>query len=795
MQPLLLLFSLLFLPAYALGGAFSPYASRTAFLLAPPGSLGTGLQGYANPALLTYAEGLETTLSWSGAPDEQWGIFTGFRRLGFGAIHQQLGREQLTRYHLSLGVGDRRASLGLGYGWSTGDGAPLLILGSVLRPSPRLSLGLVLAGANSAREFSGDLGVRPWGGERFTLFADGAIANERAGGSSTWSGGAALALRPGLVLTGRYFDNRTISLGLLLNLGAVNLQTQSRFDRRGDQTYAIHTLELGPHRPSALRDGLSPRRQYLELDLFGPVKHRRFALFDPGHALKDLLEFVQRAGEDPGIGGLVINISGLKLNPEMAWELRQQLGAFRGAGKRVVIYMDQADLGDYQLASVADHLVMDPAGELALEGVVAGQTYFKGALEKLGIGFEEWRFFTYKSALESLARQEMSPAEREQTQALIDDYYRLAREEISEGRRLPPGAFDRLVDEQAFLLPGEALESGLVDRLGRWEERQQVVEELEGRSRPLRKLADYPRASDGIWGERKQLALIYALGICAMDDGIQARRLVEDIAEARDNPRIAAVVLRVDSPGGELLPAALVAEAIRKCKEKKPVIVSQGYVAASGGYMLSMHGSAILAAPNTITGSIGVIGGWVYNAGLKERLGLSTDHVQAGEHADLGFGATVPLLGLTLPDRNLSEAEKAKMERVIRALYADFVAQVARGRNKSEAAIDSVAQGRVWSGQQALAQGLVDRLGGLHAAIELAREQAGISAGEAVQVVEFPRKPLLNPALLRPPLLEAQQRHQAWLEHLQFRLDHNGQPLLILPLEGFSPFFSEESSR
>ena len=248
---------------------------------------------------------------------------------------------------------------------------------------------------------------------------------------------------------------------------------------------------------------------------------------------------------------------------------------------------------------------------------------------------------------------------------------------------------------------------------------------------------------------------------------------------------------RVDSPGGDILPSDLVAEAVKRCKQKKPVIVSQGSVAASGGYWLSMYADAIVAAPTTVTGSIGVIGGWLYNQGFKEKLGLSTDHVQSGAHADLGFGARVPLLGLHLPDRNLSPSEKRIMERTVRTLYADFVGKVAAGRGKTRAEVDSVAQGRVWSGRDALNLGLVDRLGGLATAVELARERAGMDAGARVRLVEFPRRNLFHPDTFRPRLLGLRQRDQALLEHLEFRLQHNGRPLPLLPAGDLGRFYLE----
>jgi len=237
-----------------------------------------------------------------------------------------------------------------------------------------------------------------------------------------------------------------------------------------------------------------------------------------------------------------------------------------------------------------------------------------------------------------------------------------------------------------------------------------------------------------------------------------------------------------------------VAAEIKKTSDKKPVIVSQGRVAASGGYWISMYADAIVAAPNTLTGSIGVIGGWLYNQGLKEKMGLSTDHVQVGRHADLNFGMTVPLLGLALPDRNLHEDEKKRMEHTIRTLYADFVTKVAAGRDIPLEEVETLAQGRIWSGRAAMANGLVDELGGLARAVQLAKEKAGIPH-QSVQLVERPQRALFNTNFFKPALLSSQSRQRDLVKHLQFRLEHNGQPLLLVPAEMLETFYNEEDSK
>ena len=412
-----------------------------------------------------------------------------------------------------------------------------------------------------------------------------------------------------------------------LGLGAADFQAQAR-----GRTFQTYAARLGAQRGNLFR----PRARYLSLELSGPVQHRRFAFFDDSQSLLNLIALLERAHRDPAIKGLVINASGLRISPALGWELREKLRQISTGGKRVVVYIDRVDLSGYHWVSAADHLVLDPAGMVGLQGYVAGYTYFKDALDKLGIGFDEWRLFRYKSAAEVYVRRDMSEEEREQLTALLDDWYALARRDISTDRELAPEQFDLLVEETAFFLPQEALDAGLVDRLGRWSEIDRMVEDV-----AVVTANSYTRPADRRWGQRKRIAIVYALGVCAMDTGIGARQLVGEIASACADAD--AVVLRVDSPGGDILPSALVADAVLKCREQKPVIVSQGYVAASGGYMISLPGDAIVTAPNTITGSIGVIAGWAYNTGLKEKLGLSTSRVQVGRHADLPFGMTPAL--------------------------------------------------------------------------------------------------------------------------------------------------------
>ena len=736
---------------------FIPYAERGEFALAAFGGLDVGLYGYANPALLSYVEGLEQGVAWSDSNSvHSWGLFTAVPHLGFGMVNGRRDRE----YRAGLSTGDRDFSLGVGMGWGS---VRHVVLGGIWRPGSHLSIGGTWTStfANTGREGAVDLSLRPWGDERLTLYADYA----HAGGADFWSTGAVVELVQGLALTGRFFSDRALRVGLRIGLGAADFQAQTQ--GRAQQTYAAR---FGAQRGNLFR----PRARYLSLELSGPVRHRRFAYFDESQSLLNLIALLERARRDPSIKGVAINASGLRISPALGWELREKLRQIRAGGQRVVVYIDRVDISGYHWASVANHLVLDPAGAIGLQGYVAGHTYFKDALDKLGIGFDEWRLFQYKSANEAYVRRDMSAGEREQLTTLLDDWYALARRDISADRSLTPEQFDQLVEETAFFLPQEALDTGLVDRLGRWNEIDRMVEGFN-----VVAANSYSRPANRRWGQRKRIAIVYALGVCAMDTGIGARRLVGEIASACATAD--AVVLRVDSPGGDILPSALVADAVLQCREHKPVIVSQGYVAASGGYMISLPGDAIVTAPNTITGSIGVIAGWAYNKGLKEKLSLSTSRVQVGRHADLPFGMVLPLLGLRLPDRTFSEDESARMERTIRSLYEDFVAKVASSRHIAPDSVQAIAQGRVWSGQRAVQLGLADRIGGLEVAIALAKEKIGLSADEIVELMERPRPKLFSPTLFRPRLLGLATQPTPELDYLQFRLQHNGLPLLLVP--------------
>jgi protease-4 len=783
------------------------YYSHTDFLLTSPGAAGSALGGYVNPAVYGLLPGFESQFFWSdeGAKFSslnRWGWFMGLPHLGFGLTHQrgtfQTGgaatqKASITDYRIALAGGDKGTTFGLGYSWSKGDvdaypRDDLFQMGLMQRPFDFLSLGLVgdFALGSSHRTGLIDLALRPLGTPTVTLFGDAELGEKDRLEDARWGVGAAVEFVPGLQLVGKYLNNETFTMGLNFSLGPSTFTAAPHYDDQQKLGYTTYGVRSGYPRPNIIDRYLRNDTRYLSMKLKGTVGYRKYTYFDDQtHTLSDLLGDLDGASEDPRVAGVAVNLSGMRISRVLAWEIRQKLLEVREAGKKVVIFIDRGGMTEYHLASVADRIMMDPEGYLFLPGYRTGITYFRGMLAKLGIGVDVLRFYKYKSAGEMLSREDMSEADREQRQALVDERYSLVRQEVSDSRNIPPEGFDDWINEEFLFYPQKAISEGLVDTLARWVHVEDVIKSLEGEKKGLvgpRKLAvrEFPSR---IWGSRPRIAVVYGLGFCAMDWGIKARQLEKIFKRLKEDGQVKAVVFRVDSPGGDGMASDVVADALKECAQEKPVIISQGNVAASGGYHISMYGDTIVAAPATVTGSIGVLGAWVWNQGLGSKLGLTSDHVKVGDHAEVDFGIWLPLLGLQLPDRELTTEERAKFEELIRNSYRLFVAKVAQGRGLEEVQVDSVAQGRVWSGVDGKEKGLVDEIGGLDLAIRLAREAAGIGPEEQIEIVELPKKGLFKLNLGGPAVMSINLQDDPTWQYLKLFSEHPGQPLPVLPPE------------
>lgn len=775
---------------------FPSYYSQNDMELATPGTIIFGLGGYINPATLSYLAQPNIYFTWNDINSDfndfnNFGLFASLPNFGFSLVDKKQNDYSITDYKLSAALGSESFSLGIGYGWSSGDvnyynRSNLFTLGAIYRPANFLSFSLVgNLPTNNEREGIVGVGLRPFGNYKLTFFGDYIFTQDTIPENITWSAGATIEPIDGLRIVGRYFEGKSFNVGVQLGLGVLGLTTISHFDEGSNRSHNTYGIRIGADDRNLLRI-FSGDDNYVSMNLQGGIKYQNFKLFDNSKTLFNLLEQLEAVKNDKSVSGIAINLSGANINKEIYWELREKLKEIKSYGKKVYIYIDRAGMDEYHFASVADKIILDSMGTISLEGFLMGRTFFKGTLDMLGLGFRELRYFKYKSAAESYAREDFSEADREQRQKLVNDNYNLAQRDICEGRKFIPSYFDKLVDSTFMFLPDDAVNLNLVDTLARWSDIGDIIKKYERENKSLisaNSLEEF-NIPDDYWGAKPKIAVIYAIGGTSMDDGIKARRLVKYVDAAMNSGNVKAIVLRVDSPGGDALAADLIAEVLRKGKGKKPIIVSQGYVAASGGYWLSMFADTIVAAPNTITGSIGVIGSFMFNKTLKQDLGLSVDHVQKGKFADLGFGATLPLIGISLPDRDFTNEELKMAETGIKTLYKGFVEKVALGREKSFDDIEKIAQGRVWSGSDGLKYGLVDVLGGLDAAIKIALQKTNLANSE-YEIIEMPEREWFDLNSFLPSFLKIEQTitEDPFIKDLKFRLQYNGIPMPMLPLD------------
>lgn len=779
--------------------SFMSYYEMRDFYQASPGAFKFGLYGYQNPAITSYLHDADVLLSLSDNGNsfgnfDRWGIFTGSPNSGFGLIHDTRDGKSVTDYRLSFAIGSRVFSLGLGYGFTGGDKSAfdrsnIIITGALYRPIPQLSLGLTQTWAidNNDGETVAEIAVRPIGTLPISLFADMAIFDDQNLKNARWSVGASLELLDGIRVNGRYYEDKRFSAGLDISFGTYGLSSNSQFDTEQKNDFNMISYRAGAI-DRTIFDNLVPTKQFLTLDLKGDLKYQRYQWFDDGRTLFGLLQKLDRIKKDDNVEGLVINISGMNINMEMLWEIREKLTELKQAGKKIIIFADNMQINQYHFASVADEIVLDEFGTISIEGYSMARSYYKKMFDKINVGFEEIRLFKYKSAAESFSREEMSEGDREQRQALVDGWYDISKNEIMTSRGFNSETFDNLVNNNIIYTYKNAKENNLVDRQGRWTNLKDIMKDIEGSKVSLKSFDSYetkPKPFDDRWSKpQNQIAIVYAIGECAMESGIKARQLSKDLEAVMKDNSIAAVVLRIDSPGGDAMASDYIADILRKYKGKKPIIISQGMLAASGGYWLSMDGDKIVAAPMTITGSIGVISGMIYDKGLAEDLGITTSLVKKGEHSDLGQTWQLPLIGLGLPSRNYTAEELKQVKSAISDMYDDFVSKVASGRKMDVDKVREIAQGRVWTGIAGSKIGLVDKIGGLWTAIELAKEAAGIKKDDDCAFSSYPEPELFDFSSFAGGMLNLQTIDIGKdMKTILFRAKYNGIPMPILEMD------------
>src|SRR5574344_86566 len=472
---------------------------------------------------------------------------------------------------------------------------------------------------------------------------------------------------------------------------------------------------------------------------------------DPTYGLDDILASIKKAKENDDIKGIYIQATSLNANFASLQEIRDALNDFKKSGKFIVAYSDNYTQGMFYLSSVANKVLLNPKGAIEWRGLASQPLFLKGLLEKLGIEMQVFRVGTYKAAVERFSATEMSPANREQVTAYITSIWNEIITDVAASRKISVDSLNNYATRMLMFYPAEqTVKSGMADTLIYKNHVRDYIKQLVeidrdddlavlGLDEMINVKKNTPKDKSG-----NIIAVYYAFGeidggsSSTDEDGIISNEVIKDLRKLKEDKDVKAVVLRVNSPGGSAFGSEQIWEAVCQLKKEKPVIVSMGDYAASGGYYISCAADTIVAEPTTLTGSIGIFGLIPNAKGLTDKLGLSFDVVKTHKFAD--FGNIM---------RGMNTDEQTLLQMYINQGYDLFVSRCAEGRKMSKKEIEKIAEGRVWTGEAAKKIGLVDILGGIDKALEIAVKKAKV---EGYTVVGYPdRKNVLQELLNSKP--------------------------------------------
>eukprot|EP00879_Flechtneria_rotunda_P016300 GHRR01017055.1.p1 GENE.GHRR01017055.1~~GHRR01017055.1.p1 ORF type:complete len:674 (+),score=260.41 GHRR01017055.1:690-2711(+) len=479
----------------------------------------------------------------------------------------------------------------------------------------------------------------------------------------------------------------------------------------------------------------------LTFKLEGDINDQLQGRFSPGFSLPQICDALEKAAVDPRIKGIAVELSPLAIGWAKVQEIRRYIKLFRDSGKFTVCYMKVAGEKEYYLSTAFEEVYLAPSATLRLQGFSVAGTFLRGVLDKVGVEPQVQRIGEYKSAGDQLLRRDMSEAQKEQLGELLDDIYEHFMDTVADARGKTREDVAALLDRGVY--DNEVFASeGWVDGL-KYED--QITDDLKkrtgGKDDEVAKvgLSKYSRVSRSAFGlnGKKRIAVLRAGGailgkaggIGGASGSITPDAIIPKLRALAKDKKVAGVVLRVDSPGGDALASDLMWREIRKLAEKKPVVACMGDVAASGGYYMSMAAQAIVAQPLTITGSIGVVTGKFNLAELYDRVGYSKTLLSRGKFAEF----------LAADNRSFNDDEAALFEESAKFAYKSFRDKAAESRGLPVEEMQAVAQGRVWTGRRALTRKLVDAVGGLHEAVALVKQAAGIDQSEKVTLMEVSR--------------------------------------------------------
>ena len=467
-------------------------------------------------------------------------------------------------------------------------------------------------------------------------------------------------------------------------------------------------------------------------------------VFGDKPTLRGFLDALERAGDDPRVKGLYVHLGEDSLALATTQEVRDAIAAFRAKGKFALAFSESfGEFGPgtrpYYLAAAFDEIWLQPLGSVGLIGLYAQIPFFRGALDWLGIEPRFGRREEYKTATNSLTETAMTAPQREEIEALMDSMAGQVIRGIAASRRLPDNEVRALID-RGPLFAEEAKAARLIDHVGYRDEALAKARERAGSDAELMSLSRYLDAAGGPHASGPKLALIHGTGPITQGGGsddllsgsspeLSARKIARALRDASRDAEIRAILFRIDSPGGSAIASETIWREVVRARERgKPVIVSMGNAAGSGGYYIAAPADKIVAQPATLTGSIGVLAGKLVISGLRDKLGVTGEAVQRGANA-----------AMFSQYEDFSPVGRARLEAFLDETYRGFKERVAAGRRMTEAQVEAVAKGRVWSGEAARDKGLVDALGGYDVAVRLAKEAVEIPPDGPIELVVFPK--------------------------------------------------------
>jgi len=707
--------------------------------------------GMINPAGLSFysASGIRYTHSFT---DSTYGgddaLLIGSRRGFFGLEWLKHTSNQFRRKY-TMAIGDRMAKnlyMGISYSWFGGsiDSYKKMKnwkIGFLYRPRTFMALGLVADRLNEPkfdtfklkRLYTPGIAIRPFG-NKFTFSAD---ARWLEGDDiNKLSGSFRFAAGPfrGVNFSADYRAEGSWRIGLVFDFDRTRIGMQGRLDNSQKYYGGSYFLETGEMRYSSFLKRQSKRGTISLSGTLSEEPGSRVFFAPPKNSLLRTVTALRKGLNDDRIGELLLKIDNSRMSFAAAQEIREALVEYRKKGKTVTVYLENSGNLSYYIASAADKIIMAPTSYLMLKGLAFSATFYKGTMDKLGINATVIRTGPHKTGANAYVEKDLTPEAEEQMSWLIDDMYSQIVDGISTGRKLLPETVRNLIDNGPYTAR-DALSAGVIDELRYYDSVVSPENDTSGMVDLLSfyDIDDYnPR-----WSEPQKVAVVYADGVIVEGSSgngllegklLGGRTLANTIESVRTDSKIKAVVLRVNSPGGDVFGSDKIYRELELLKGKKPLVVSMGGVAASGGYYISAPGDEILASPGTITGSIGVYAGKADFSGFFDKIGINKRTIKRGKHADI-----------TSIDRPPTEEEIEFASRQIWQIYNDFVSKVSTWRKMDYDSVDSIGQGRVWTGRQAIRNGLVDSYGGIWDAIERARQKAGIDSEDNLIVEVYPK--------------------------------------------------------